>query len=217
MLTIATSIIMHHQLFSWFNTICAGLMALILFAVGLRGIFTRKPFLLHSSIPSVFFLLLMLTNIIAPFDSYRAGAMGPEPLGVFLVSGVLLGTIMSLVQWRGYRMRGYQAFGIRAQVFRDCLHKALRRLNLPFHDRVLSIHLETLDTDLQVSTQDWFGMAQLRIKPLGHRATLTTIAKGLEDEFSTSMVKASMSVFISCIVFGILMVALMYQCARLHM
>src|SRR5208283_4112511 len=111
-----------------------GTMALFFLVIGLRGVVTKKPFLISTGWLLVVVLLgispAMLQFVTLPTSGDGSGSLmalrwlGPTMLVVVVI-------------FLSFAMRGYLAFGVTDTSFRDGLLASLEKLNLP-HEETLA-------------------------------------------------------------------------------
>jgi hypothetical protein len=199
----------------WILRIAFGFIAIPFLMIGLRGVVTKRPFLISlrhfvwlMSIP----ILLSVTafgEVIfdEPFSDGPLIALndGFKFVGIILLIVFLLPFgIAFFVMWK--QVAGYSAFGVTDESFQDALHSALNKLNLPFEETIFSIRLTSIGADLQVSVQSSMGVGQLSIKQSEHRPILNNIANVMNEYFKTTSGKSKMTASICYIVVGALVI-----------
>src|SRR6185503_4363210 len=104
--------------------ILLALMSGFLLVIGLRGILTRRPFLLPAYTFNWVMALYLLLIYIIPIIQEIIDTPG-EPLYIFLgfLFPILMLIVLPIVVWQN--MRGYVAFGVTNESFKAALHSAL--------------------------------------------------------------------------------------------
>ena len=136
-----------------------GIMAIFMFAIGLRGLVTRRPFV----IPARWFFFLMLLTFLPsialtfgiPFSS--SGPSMPRLSPIMWLNPLMFGVIL-LMMW--FQMQGYFVFAVTDQGFREALASAMHKLNLPFEERLSAMHLPSVGADLQVAVNPGWALAK---------------------------------------------------------
>lgn len=185
------------QIFSIIFPIMFGLMAAFFLIIGLRGILTKKPFLLSNRWLLVLILVAFLPSILLPFyfSSSAMGLMHWLPPAIFTVVLVMM----------FFTMKGYAAYGITDTSFREALLAALDKLQLPYEESLSSMRLTSIDADLQVSIQSWLGAGMIKIKQREHRSVLSEIVDEMNNHFSLSSGPIKLITCIFYVVMGVLM------------
>jgi hypothetical protein len=188
----------------WMYKVAIGIFAMPLLLLGIRGVVTKKPFLvpLHRFI----FILLIPVFIAAavemifysPFND--SGFAGIVTLIIcFLVIGVIF-----LLLWK--QTEEYWALGVTDESFQDSLRSALNKLNLPFEETIFRIRLTSIEADLHASVHNSLGCAELIIKHPGHRSTLKSIVEAMNDYFKTVPCKTNMTTNVYLIILSALII-----------
>jgi hypothetical protein len=200
----------------WMFKVAIGIFALPLLMLGIRGIVTKKPFIVSLR---HFVLIISIPVLIAAADGLifsgwlifyspfnALGFAGIGPLIIFLlVFGViflLVFGVMFLILWK--QTEGYSALGVTDESFQDSLRSALNKLNLPFEETIFRIRLTSIEADLYASVYSSLGCAQLIIKHPGHRSTLKSIVDAMNDYFKTVPCKTNMTTNVYFIILGAL-------------
>jgi hypothetical protein len=174
-------------------------MSLLTLGVGLRGIISRRPFLL----PSYWLLAVMLFMLAPPFfgmllappaKGTAVGGLGNTPWLMPALLGLVAVTM-------AMTLRGYLAFGVTDVSFRDGLLAVLDELQLPYEESLAVIRLSTAGTDLQVAVASWIGTAQMKVKRGGQRGLLAKIARSMNAYYRHKAVPTNLT---CCIVYVIL-------------
>ncbi len=171
-------------------------------AIGLRGLITRKPFLLSARQPMWFMLLCLAPGlavslfflVLLPDASLRR-----SPLPFLQGLNVLVFVVIVFVFWRQFS--GYIAFGVTDESFREALVDSLTQLNIPFQETISRLRLTEAGADLQAAVTGWMGTAQLRIKPRQHGPLLKRIGEAMSDYYRSTAVQVNQT---TCAVYATL-------------
>ncbi len=180
-----------------------GIMALFFFVIGLRGIVSKKPFVISAR---WLFIIVLLGFSPAMFQF----AWFPKPGGgtAMLVAVRWLIPIMFIVVliFLYFTLRGYTAFAVTDTSFREGLLASLKKLNLPHEETLATIKLPTIGADLQVAVQSWIGTGQLKAKQRESSTVLRDIVKGMNEYYQSGVVtKVNLTCCIFYVVIGILL------------
>ena len=186
------------QIFSIMFPIMFGIMAAFFLVIGLRGILTKKPFLLSNRWLLLLMFVAFVPNIILPFyfsfpDMDMMQWLPPIMFAVVLVMMF-------------FAMKGYAAYGVTDISFREALLAALEKLQLPYEESLSTMRLTSINADLQVSIQSWLGAGVLKIKQRKHRSVLSEIVTEMNRHFSLSSGPIKLITCIFYLIMGILMV-----------
>ena len=185
-------------LFSIMFPIMFGMMAAFFLVIGLRGILTKKPFLLSNRWLLFLMFVAFVPNIILPlyFSFPDMDMMQWLPPIMFAVVLVMM----------CFALKGYAAYGITDTTFREALLATLEKLQLPYEESLSSIRLTSIDADLQVAIQSWLGAGVIKIKQREHRSVLSEIVTEMNRHFSLSSGPIKLITFIFYLIMGVLMV-----------
>lgn len=177
-----------------------GAMGLFYFAIGIRGVVTRKPFLISYKwmIGMIFlcFLPFVILNIVRMFLYFSPSILISLLVDFNIMS--LLNPLMIICLFAVmiiFRL-GYIAFGITDSALREALHFVLRKKNLAFEETIGSIKLTSIQAELQVSMQSWIGTGSIRIKPFNKSKLLTEIVQDINIYFQENTTKTNL---VTCI------------------
>ena len=181
--------------FAMLFPILFGIMAILFFAVGLRGIKTKRPFLISER---WLFSIVLVGSTPVILQSFLFSL----PSIMIWLSSLLFGCIL-LMMWH---QKGYMAFAVTNASFREALLASLEKLQLTYEEsfsliRLTSIRLTSAEADLQVSVQSWKGSAQIKVKQNKHRPLLREIVNAMNEYFRTSPVHTNM---ISCAFYAVM-------------
>ncbi|HTY24942.1 MAG TPA: hypothetical protein VMC85_17560 [Desulfomonilaceae bacterium] len=180
-----------------------GVMALFFFVIGLRGIVSKKPFVISAR---WLFIVVLLGFSPAMFQF----AWFPKPSGgpAILVAIRWLIPVMFIVIiiFLYFTLRGYTAFAVTDTSFREGLLASLEKLNLPHEETLATIKLPTIGADLQVAVQSWIGTGQLKAKQREFSTVLRDIVKGMNEYYQSGVVtKVNLTCCIFYVVIGVLL------------
>ncbi len=178
-----------------------GVMAIFFLAIGLRGILTKRPFLVSNRwllwMMFVMFIPLILLQLLLSFR----GSFNSINFTNWL-SPLLYGFIL-LMMW--YQLKGYVAYAVTDTSFREALLAALQKLQLPHEETLSAIRLTSIEVDLQVSVQSWMGAGVIKVKQRKHRSVLREIVNAMNEYFHTSSVPTNMTSCVFLMVMGVFM------------
>lgn len=186
------------KLFSIIFPITLGITAVFSFSIGLRGILTKKPFMISNRwfLATILVVFIPLPVILVPFLS--ASGSGSDIHFMKWLNAILCGLTLFVILMVWYSLRGYVTFGVTDVSFQEALLAALEKLQLPYEESLSAIRLTSIQADLQVSVQSWTGSALIKVKQRTHRSALREIVNTMNEYFRTSFVSTNM---ISCIFF----------------
>ena len=190
---------MELYLYDVVSPILFGFVAIVFLVIGLRGILTKRPFLISQrwmlSVMFAAFIPAILVYLLTPGDSNLMNWLFPLAFGVILLMMC-------------YQMRGYMAYAVTDMSFREVLIEALQKLQLPYEESVSLIRLTSIEADLQVSVQAWMGTGLIKVKQRAHRAVLREIVKAMNEHFRMSSVPTNMITCIFFLVMGVFAIIL---------
>jgi hypothetical protein len=174
--------------------VVSGALAALCLFIGLRGLLTRRPFLLPARWLFVILMVVLFGPVVSliPF-AWPSQAMDWFPLVMFPVMAVFL--------W--VQMKGYLAFAVTGKSFRDGLLAALDKLQLPYEESLSSIRLTSVEADLQVAVQSWTGTGQIKVRPGRHGPLLKKIVQAMSDYFRTDAVETNLIMCVFFLILGI--------------
>ena len=179
-----------------YSAVMFGVMGVVILAIGLRGLVTKRPFLFSAR----WFLFGMLLIFLGPLGTlFPRPFPSSRPLEIVDWLPLLVFPVIAVVLW--LQMKGYLAFAVTGKSFRDGLLAALEKLQLPYEESLSSIRLTSVEAELQVAIQSWMGSGQIKVKPGRHGPLLKKIVQAMKEHFRTSAVETNM---ISCAFFLIL-------------
>jgi hypothetical protein len=167
---------------------------------GLRGILTKKAFVVSTQrmlwifLIAIVPLLLPIGDIISGFRKRSFDFLDFSPL-------VMFGLFFLLI-WK--MTGGYSILGATDEHVQNALRAALQKLNLPFEESVARVRLTSLDADLTLSVSG-FGVAQMRLKQPQYASTLKQIADCMNVYFATVPGKVNAAVFYVYVLMGVLL------------
>jgi hypothetical protein len=178
------------------ETIAIAAIPIYLIGFGLRGILTKKAYVVSTRR-----LLWVVIILFVPLFLSQGGFISGSRKHAFnfmdLFPLVFVGVIF-LVSWK---TRGYSISGATEEYLQSALRASLQKLNLPFEESVARLRLTSLDADLFVSVTG-FGPALMRLKQHRHDSTLKQIADYMNVYFATVPGKVDMTAFYVSAVLG---------------
>ena len=139
-------------------------IALSFVAIGLRSIVVKRPFLITSRWHPTFMILGFLPTFIHPALSISSNLHARQysylALMALLASGMIFGCVK---MWMG--SRGYSAYGVTGESFREGLLAALNKLELPYEESLSVIRLTSIGADLQAMVWSSHGSGSIKIEP----------------------------------------------------
>lgn len=176
-------------------------VALFLLVVGLRGVITRKPFLLSSRWLLGLILVLFAPAILEPF-LFPIPRVGDRGGGLNLLNPAMF-VILAVFMWLS--LRGYVAFGVTDASFREGLLAALGKLQLPHEETLGAIRLPSAGIDLQVAVQSWIGVGQMKAKQRKGGGVLARVAAAMNEYFRSASVATNVTGCVFYVVMGLLL------------
>lgn len=186
------------KLFSIMFPITFGITAIFSFYIGLRGILTKKPFMISNRwfLATILVVFIPLPVILVPLLS-ASGSSSDMHFMKWLIA-ILCGLVLFVILTVWYSLRGYVVYGVTNVSFQEALLAALEKLQLPYAESLSAIRLTSIQADLQVSVQSWMGTGIVKVKQRAHRSALREIVNTMNEYFRTSSVSTNM---IPCIIF----------------
>jgi hypothetical protein len=182
------------------------LMALFFLFIGLRGVVTKKPFLISAR--------WLLVLVFLGFAPAMLQAVTPPTSGDG--SGILMAlrwlnptVLVVVIIFLSFTLRGYTAFGVTDISFREGLLHSLKKLDFTYEETLSAVKLPTLGADLQVAVQSWIGTGQLKMKQRRFSTELCDIVEGMNEYYQSGAVsKANLTCCIFYAVIGVLLAVL---------
>ena len=190
----------YDTVFPILSPIVFGFAAIYFLVVGLRGILTKRPFLISQR-----WFLSIMCAIIIPTILLPSVLSFPGDFFMRWGSPLMFGFILLMMC---YQMRGYTAYAVTDTSFREALVEALQKLQLPYEESLSLIRLTSIETDLQVSVQGWMGTGLIKVKQRAHRAVLREIVNVMNEYFRMSSVSTNMIPCVFSVIIGGFMVIL---------
>jgi hypothetical protein len=184
-----------------------GLMAIIFLILGLRGLVTRKPFLISARWLFALMVLGFAPSLVSPFVFPM-----PHPAGVRLAGLTFLEWInplmfVAILAFSWIMLQGYVAFAVTGGSFREGLLASIAKLDLPYEETLSAIRLPSLGADLQVAVQTWVGTGQVKVKPRRFRPVLQDIVRGMNEYYQASTVPVNLAGCGFYVVIGVFLLA----------
>ncbi len=185
-------------LFSIVFPIIFGVIAVFFLIIGMRGILTRRPFLLSNRWLLSMMFIIFVPNIILPL------ILPPStPFLIKWLNPVMFTVVLVMMC---FVLKGYVAFGVTDTSFRDALLDTLQKLELSYEESLSAIRITSVEVDLQVSVQSWIGSGMIKIKQRGHFSLLTEIVTAMNEYFRVSATPAKLLTCIFYMIMGVIMV-----------
>ena len=191
------------KLFSIMFPIALGIKAIFSFFIALRGILTKKPFMISNRwfLATILVAFIPLPVILVPLLS--ASGSGSDIHFMKWLIAILCGLVLSVILMVWYSLRGYVVYGVTDVLFRETLLAALEKLQLPYEESLSAIRLTSIQGDLQVSVQSWMGTGIVKVRQRAHRSALREIVNTMNEYFRTLSVSTNMIPCIAYLVMGI--------------
>ena len=179
-----------------------GIIAIFFLAIGLKGILTKRPFLISNRWLLSMMFVIFIPAILLSFP-YRFHRDFNSISAMDWLSPLLYGFIL-LMMW--YQLKGYVAYAVTDTSFREALLAALQQLQYPHEETLSTIRLTSIEVDLQVAVQSWMGAGVIKVKQRKHRSVLREIVNAMNEYFHTSSVSTNMISCVFFVVMGVFMV-----------
>ncbi len=183
-----------------------GTMALFFLVIGLRGVVTKKPFLISAR----WLLFLILLGFGPGMLQAASLPTSGDGSGTLTVLRWMIPTVLIVVvAFLSFAMRGYIAFGVTDVSFREGLLASLKKLNLDHEETMSFLRLPTIGADLQVAVQSWIGTAEIKMKQRQFRRLLVDIVNNMNEYYQNSSIsKMNLTSCIFYVVMGVLLLVL---------
>jgi hypothetical protein len=195
------------QMLSSFPLI-SGLMGVIFLALGLRGILTKKPYIISSRWMFLIILISFSPSLLSMSTFFTAPSSLKGSLTFSLIPWMLLAMYAVMLTLFWLAMQGYTAFGITDSSFREGIIDTLDKMEIPFEETLGGIYLSSIGANLKVAIQSSMGTAQISIRPRKFNPTLNKIAKGLSNYYQTYPTSANFTICYFYTILGLLLVAI---------
>lgn len=182
--------------FDYFTTlfpILTGIIGIFFLITGLKGLLTKRPFLISNA-----WMLVMMFVFFLPMGLSSLTILDVSP--ITWVTPVLYTALLVMMC---YQLKGYVAFAVTDTSFREALVAALQRLELPYEESLSVIRLTSVEADLQVSIQSWMGTGVIKTKHRAHRSVLKEVVDAMNEYFRTSSVSTNMVTCVFWVVMGV--------------
>ena len=180
-----------------------GLLAAFFLIIGLRGILTKRPFLLSNR---WLLALMFVTFLPAIFPKLFFALPGMDLTEMDLMDWLNPAIFIVILVMMCFALKGYAAYGVTDTSFREALLAALEKLQLPYEETLSTMRLTSIDADLQVSIQSWMGAGMIKVKQREYRSLLTEIVAEMNRQFSVSSTPIKLTPCIFFLIFGVIMV-----------
>ena len=174
-----------------------GITAGFFLIVGLRGIITKRPFLISNKWMLWIMFIVIVANILHDLFLPSSTSILIKWLNPAIFTVVL---VMSY-----FTLKGYVAYGIINTSFREALLTTLEKLQLPYKITLFTIRLTSVEADLQVSTQSGMGV-QIKVKQRQHHSQLAEIVAAMNEHFQISSSPVNLISCVFFVVMGVIMV-----------
>ncbi len=182
---------LYNMLFPSSLSIASGIMAIFFLTVGLRGILTKRPFLISQRwLLLIVFVACIPTSILCSLARFPGGSNLMSWLAPLLFGFILL------MVW--YQTKGYTAYAVTDASFREALVGVLQKLQLPYEESLSLIRFTSVRVDLQVSVQGWLGTGIINVKQRAYHFMLREVVNSMNEYFRMSPVPTNM---ITCVFF----------------
>jgi hypothetical protein len=171
------------------------LVSLFGFGVGLRGILTRKPFLLSARWIWGVFLVGLLPHTVQPLYRPVFGiTVNPNAFLIVLHCLVVAFAVAALVLL--IKLRSYTVLGITNTSLYEGVESALERLNIPYEyeQNSSNIHLPSIGASLRLSKPSGGG-SQIGIRPRRFNRVLRDVVKEMGSFYQNTNVSANPAAF----------------------
>ena len=183
--------------------IALGLMAIFYLTVGMRGILTKRPFIISNRWFLATILVVLIPSILLTFLPllFRGD---PASINWFnWLNALVFGSVLMVIPVLWYALKGYATYGVTDVSFREALTTALEKLQLPYEESLSAIRLTSIEADLQVSVQSWMGTALIKVKQRVHRSYLKEIVNAMNEYFGMSSVSINLTSCVFLLVTGV--------------
>ena len=174
-----------------------GITAGFFLIVGLRGIITKRPFLISNKWMLWIMFIVIVANILHDLFLPSSTSILIKWLNPVIFTVVLVMLCFTL--------KGYTAYGIINTSFREALLTTLEKLQLPYKITLFTIRLTSVEADLQVSTQSGMGV-QIKVKQRQHHSQLAEIVAAMNEHFQISSSPVNLISCVFFVVMGVIMV-----------
>jgi hypothetical protein len=175
-----------------------GMMAGFFLIIGLRGIITKRPFLISNKWMLWLMFIVFIPNILLVLFLPSSTSILIKWLNPVIFTVVLVMLCFAL--------KGYVAYGVTDTSFREAMLAALEKLQLPYEEKLSAIQLTSVEADLQVSVQSWMGAGQIKAKQRQHHSQLAEIVAAMNEHFQISSSPVNLISCVFFVVMGVIMV-----------
>lgn len=179
--------------------IVLGIMAIFFLTVGMRGILTKRPFMISNRWFLATILVVLIPSILLTVLPLFRSGVGP----IKWLNALICGSILMVIPVLWYSLKGYAAYGVTDASFREALIAALEKLQLSYEESLSAIRLTSIEADLQVVVQSWMGSGLIKVKQRAHRSYLKEIVNAMNEYFRMSSVSINMTSCVFSLVTGI--------------
>ncbi len=172
-------------------------------ALGLRGLLTRKPFLLSSRVWQWALGAFMVTFALSAVElllRYPGSTFSLILLFPVAVWGVL---VFRMVR----QPPSYIVIGVSEDAFYNALRAALLKLDLPYTESAMRLQLTSINANLRIAASPSSGVGTLTIAERQHAPTLKAIADALGQALSAEPGPLKRMTTIVLVISGVLGIA----------
>ena len=154
--------------------------------LGLKVYLAKKPFLIPAKYNFFVVFIAFAAQLVMPISNlFRTSKYREDNFDWFLTLSplflLIFYSVLLVYLWK--TMQGYQIIGVNEDTFRTSLQNVLKKLGLPFEERLSKMRLMSLETDLESAVNAWSGVATIKIKDAKYKAVEKEIAENLRKEF----------------------------------
>ncbi len=180
--------------------------------LGLKVFLTKKPFLISAKYNFFVMLIAFATQLVIPISNFfDFSRLKEDKFDWFFLASplflIVLYSVLLIYLWK--TMQGYQIIGVTEDTFRTSLQNVLRKLGLPFEERLSKMRLTSLETDLESSMNAWAGTATLKIKDAKYKEIEKKIAENLRRELNDEYLPVNLRTSYFYLITGGLMLVFM--------
>lgn len=199
------------MIFLTLNLVLVAMSIYFLF-LGLKVFLTKKPFLIPAKYNFFVVFIAFATQLVMPISNlFRTSRYKEDSFDWFLIAMPLFLIVFYFVLlvylWK--TMQGYQIIGVNEDTFRTSLHSVLKKLGLPFEERLSKMRLTSLETDLESAVNAWSGVATIKIKDAKYKEVEKQIAENLRKEFQDDYLPVNLRTSYFYLITGSLMFVFM--------
>jgi hypothetical protein len=182
------------MIFFTLNLVFAAIAIYFLF-LGLKVFLRKKPFVISAKYNFFVILVTFAVQLVIPISNlFRASSFKEDNFDWFFLASplflVVLYAVLLIYLWK--TTQGYQIIGVTEDTFRTSLQNVLRKLGLPFEERLSKMRLTSLEVDLESLINSWSGVATIKIKDAKHKKFEKEIAENLRKELDDDYISVNL-------------------------